>query len=578
MQDGSRRVDQRSEAINRALMITRHGPGSLDAWANLANLLIAEQRFDEALGALRRCHELAPEDPGVAHTLSALLHDTGYDDEALAMAAKVPPSAPQYLDSLQVRAACQLGLNTAPREAATTDLGTALLANGNWRDPSVLAFVSTLADGRSDGALRAFCEAWMRRHGEKALPLMRVGCSHFEEGNLDDCLRAFERAYALAPDEFAPLIGDYPETVSPLSAQGEDRLRRRVDAASDSVKRGRRTPPGLGILDHAPHSETDGLRLVFLGPSTKGRGLPNEVMVHFRDSGAEVGLDVVAYGDDVLFAPWATRTTDAVIARQRAALGSFLEESAPDVVLLDCPFQPTPRTFNPDDLERAAARGTRIVHFVADARAETLPMLRAWAVRADAFLLIDPYAALLQDRELASRALLIPLPVERSRYHPPVGDRHQELSFVGATNVPMRLMIVAKAKDSFPDMALHAGNAGGLPTMDAYAAALRDSQTTINVSVHSGVDRIMTGRVWEAIACGSLVLEQENPCTRHYFVPYAHYMPYESVSELLARALFLRRNPSHRARMAEAARQWHDRHYSNERVWAAILAHVFGGR
>ena len=564
-------------SVERARLIARQAPDCLDVWADLTNLLIAEKRLDEALSAIRHCHELAPNNPGVAHTLSALLYDTGDDDAALAVAAKVPRSAPQHLDSLLLRAACRVDSDTALRNTAVATLSTTLLAIRNWNDPSLSAFVTSLIDGGSYGALRTFCEAWMRRHGERALPLLEIGRSHFEQGNLRDCLRAFERAYAMAPEEFAPLIGDYPRTASPLSAQSEDHLRQRVDAMLESVGRGRLAPPSLGFAADAPHPETDSLRLVFLGASTGGRGLPNDLMAHICESGAEVGLEVVAYGDDVLFAPWATRASDAVIARQRADLHSFLKETAPDVVLLDCPFHPTLRTFNPYDLEKAVAGGTRIVHFVRDAPVETLPMLRAWAVHADAFLVFDPRAAPLQDRELASRTLVIPVPLERSRFHPRAGNRRQELSFVGATNISLRLMIVAKAKDAFPDMVLHAGSTGALPTMDAYAAALRDSHTTINVSVHSGVDHRMTGRVWEAIACGSLVLQQDNPCTRQFFVPYAHYMPYDRVSQLLSRALFLRRNPGHRARMAEAARDWHDRYYSNDQVWAAILARVLGG-
>ena len=195
----------------------------------------------------------------------------------------------------------------------------------------------------------------------------------------------------------------------------------------------------------------------------------------------------------------------------------------------------------------------------------------------DAFLVLDPRSFMHRLEAVRGRVLTIPQLAPRSRFFPLDGTPSIGISFVGATNFLLRIMMLAGAMKALPEMfvAAGAGRLDRVATMEDYAELLRQSRLTINISLHGERDRIITGRVWEAVLSGAVVLDQANDCTGYFFEPYRHFVPFADLPELVHVAGVLARHDDLRREIAASAIDWHRRHFDGARVWDSILQLAF---
>jgi len=156
-------------------------------------------------------------------------------------------------------------------------------------------------------------------------------------------------------------------------------------------------------------------------------------------------------------------------------------------------------------------------------------------------------------------------------------ERDLGLTFVGSVNLRVRYMLLSVLMTEDIGFTAVFGPRRAMETPDtaAYARFLARSRATLNISVHApgqGHDgHLITARVWEAIAAGALLVEQDNPATAMVFTPYRHYLPWTTVEDIVHIARFIERRPDLAARIAGAAHAWARRHYSSDRFWAGVL-------
>jgi hypothetical protein len=81
--------------------------------------------------------------------------------------------------------------------------------------------------------------------------------------------------------------------------------------------------------------------------------------------------------------------------------------------------------------------------------------------------------------------------------------------------------------------------------------------------------------VWEAIAAGTMLVEQANPATARFLIPWRHYLPWQSFDDIVRIAGMVERHPETAARVAAEAGRWVERHYNPRRFWAAVVDHAF---
>jgi len=80
------------------------------------------------------------------------------------------------------------------------------------------------------------------------------------------------------------------------------------------------------------------------------------------------------------------------------------------------------------------------------------------------------------------------------------------------------------------------------------------------------------GRVFEAIACGALLLESRNTRTTAYFTPDEHYVEFSDLEELIEKIQYFSANENHRRHISNAGNQRFLGHYTAEHFWRQLEA------
>lgn len=156
------------------------------------------------------------------------------------------------------------------------------------------------------------------------------------------------------------------------------------------------------------------------------------------------------------------------------------------------------------------------------------------------------------------------------------GDaRDIPISFVGQAREARRAFL---AQVEAAGVCVHhqGGQRGDAPlTYDGYAALLRRSQLTINLaeSQTGGVPHVKA-RVFEALSCGTLLLEQDNPATAHWLRPMEHYVPFTDAADLADKARYYRDHPDEARAIAQCGRDHVRAALSPAAFWQAVLARL----
>ena len=271
--------------------------------------------------------------------------------------------------------------------------------------------------------------------------------------------------------------------------------------------------------------------------------------------------------------------TDEEVAARVEAFVAEVERLRPEVLIIDCFPYLALRGINPGFIAGLKARlGFRLVCFMRDAHKDVVLLLDYWLPHCDMMMVGDPLSPVFSpDRAPGNRKVtVIPLPI----LFPPFldhGERDFGLTFVGSVYLSVRYMLLSVLMTEEIGFTAVYGPRQAIETPDAaaYARFLGRSRATLNISVHAFSQghsiHLVTGRVWEAIAAGTLLVEQDNPATAMIFTPYRHYLPWTTVEDIVHIARFIERRPDLAARIAEGAHAWAMRHYSSKRFWANVL-------
>jgi hypothetical protein len=77
------------------------------------------------------------------------------------------------------------------------------------------------------------------------------------------------------------------------------------------------------------------------------------------------------------------------------------------------------------------------------------------------------------------------------------------------------------------------GQRKGMLSPSQYAEVIRRSKIGINFSLsQTGVFHQAKGRIFEYTACGSMLMDTPNPCTRQFFTPGLEYVEFDSAKDL----------------------------------------------
>ena len=164
---------------------------------------------------------------------------------------------------------------------------------------------------------------------------------------------------------------------------------------------------------------------------------------------------------------------------------------------------------------------------------------------------------------------------EKSFY--PFSERGNDITFSGSGNISRYVYLaftksLAQKKGYTCEIHLHNNSINSALSSEEYSRLIRESRAVLNLSARAapGV-RVVTGRVQQAIASKSLLIEEKNESVARIFTPYAHYIPFDSREELAIAIDFSVNCGELVDKITEAAYTKYRREHSSQVVWNQIL-------
>ncbi|WP_172822796.1 glycosyltransferase [Paramagnetospirillum marisnigri] len=535
-----------------------------DLWSTVAALLREQGCRDAELACWRALSGLLPSEPSIRVRLAEIHQLRGEDAEARALLADIPPGHPARPSALLLR----LDLAATPTdevEACIAELLPILAAAPAWQGTHHRLIRALVARGRTDAA-RAFLADWVTAHpADQGGLLLELGWLAMHAGDAALARSQFKRLWAKDDPDIRAVAGRFDGTVPPYTPEMEQAIRARIDAAFA-------LPDADLARLNLPQAPLPSQRVLFVGFDRLT--FPNDLAEHVRRSADAAGVALDLYLDSAIVYPAETRCDDDTVRRRVEAFEAEVERRRPEVVALDCAYMPTLRGLAPARMRDLADRlGFRLVCMMRDAMEPTLAFLEAWGAVADTMVIFDPGSAVLRPEHSHLHARIVVAVLPAQHLERGEGERDLGLLFLGSNTYGVRNMLLSVLlTEDIPFTAITGEvRAAQVPDLDAYAGLLRRARAVLNVAAHSRTEFLITGRVFEAMACGAVLIEQDNAATAALFTPWRHYLPWTNVDDIVQLCRFVERNPDVARRMAAEARSWLDRHYDCRRFWSAVL-------
>lgn len=158
--------------------------------------------------------------------------------------------------------------------------------------------------------------------------------------------------------------------------------------------------------------------------------------------------------------------------------------------------------------------------------------------------------------------------------------RDIDVSFLGSReNYPDRMQALAILRQLNITLVTGGGQREDCLPVAEYARTLARSKIVINFSraIGSGNRHQNKGRVYEAMLCGALLMEQKNPQTSHWFDDMVDFVSFETADDLVGRLNYLLHNECVRRVIADTGAVKARSLYNHRRFWDAVLAAALHG-
>ena len=297
---------------------------------------------------------------------------------------------------------------------------------------------------------------------------------------------------------------------------------------------------------------------------------------NFYASALAAGLKTVRFASDRISSDPALNPNTAPhtrpIGEELAELTAFLEAERPQIVLFDANFEISPNTIDPAYWREQKERfGFKLIALISDSYDFRLPngdvsqRVRTWSDCVDMILTFHPLAFQLIDQPKVVFAPSYPL-VEASFRQSAL--RETGLISVAKSHRDRTAWISTLAAAEVPLFALHHDHRRGVaPERELYLAMLGQSRMIFNNGYVSPTVNIMTGRFFEGLLSGCLVLQEDGSPIDRFFARFIHFVPLANINELICYARFFDENEPWRARITGAALDFWRAHYDGTRLW-----------
>ncbi len=303
----------------------------------------------------------------------------------------------------------------------------------------------------------------------------------------------------------------------------------------------------------------------------------------FLETAKSVGFDAeVFYTDSISDPDFRDTTSPPLMDELRHRLLAF----NPDIVFLETNFIGDKTTINAEFIyEMKQQCCAKFVGFVGDAwHSHGRKVVRYWADVCDLILHNCPNIHKSEESVLdfPLNNLMIPVPVNRLSFHNKE-PKSIDLFFSGTFSTGLRAFWLPFAIRTVRNerlnvrIVVHERQKNQALNEEDYSRDIRHAKIILNFSSrsYSGQPiKALTGRVWQVIASGALLLEEEEEAIKTFFVPFIHYVPFRTVGELSMFISFFAKNESYRQRIADSGEQWLSENYNHELIWSMIVSRL----
>lgn len=423
----------------------------------------------------------------------------------------------------------------------------------------------------------------------KADIALASGLEHFQQGD-------FERAY--------------PELSAHLVETGSGHLVRRPadeengrfgrDSSSDAIRgylERRRADWNTGqtawprFLAQRPSSNPRRLQeakllLVFSRYiCNDSRFMQNDMIDHFYETAMRAGIDTDVFFVDECSYPGLAPTPPQQAIAKLEEMKRYVAESKPSFIFFDAQYIGVETTLNAPFMEEIRRlSGARAIGAMCDAwDSVCVPMADYWLPAIDAMYHFAPGSPMERPSIAPDKLIWSGYPVNRAQFYN-APDKDLAISFSGTYPFGNRPFWISAAASAARELNLqnisikaHDRQQNDAATMDEYAAVMRRSKIVLNLPARHNGKFAVTGRIWQALHCGALLLEEHTELTEAYFVPYVHYVPFRSAEELTRLIHFFHENEREARRIGDNAAEFMASEYAEARIWGDILGHEFRG-
>jgi hypothetical protein len=161
-------------------------------------------------------------------------------------------------------------------------------------------------------------------------------------------------------------------------------------------------------------------------------------------------------------------------------------------------------------------------------------------------------------------------PQDENLYYP-ADEQPIDVSFLGSPRYPERQKYLTHLVTNGVPIHIGGGQREQGLTPKRYAELMRQSKISLNFPEGpDGYDQCK-GRVWEALASKSLLLERKNSAIKNFLKPDVHYVEFENEKELVEKIKYYLDNEKERNYIATKGHAVFKKSYNAKEFWHSVM-------
>ncbi len=350
-----------------------------------------------------------------------------------------------------------------------------------------------------------------------------------------------------------------------LDAAKQDLITHVLDRAANDWLSGVTPKPDLSSFDIGPDDlPLPPLKVLLAAATPDGPIIDCDYVYHFLHSAFVSGIDMRMMN---LFGLLYASPTPVDREGLFQALEAEIEAFKPNVILIDANFAPSPDTITPDQLRHLRNIGVPMVALISDSDENTGVPMDFWAQHCDLVLAFNR-SSLTQALPDYNRLMLWPCFPFTMLMEPP--SKTHDIGFFGRLYRGREVIAHYLEYFGLNPKVIARGNDNRRLPIEEYITALSSVRMTFNTGFLFGDSGIATGRIFEAIMCRTLVLEEIFTPPHPHLVPFVHYVPISNAHEAVIYAQYFLAHPDKLTRITDMAFDWVTSQFSPQRFWANL--------